>query len=74
MTPAEARALIAEVRSQVWQGSDIARLLDGYTEALEENERLRAELVKWQSPCATVDPVPAPWVCPACKDPKCGDV
>jgi hypothetical protein len=43
-------------------------------EARAECDRLRAELQKWQSPCVPGDALPAGWVCPTCKDPKCGDV
>lgn len=33
----------------VWMRTNLARLLDGYAEALEENERLRAGLTAWRA-------------------------
>src|SRR5882672_6813325 len=57
-----------------WLRTNLAGLLEGYASALDEVERLRAELRRWQSPCADVGPTSDAWVCPTCRDPKCGDV
>lgn len=52
----------------------LKRLADQLEAALAEVERMRSELIDWKSPCVDVGSTPSGWVCPTCKDPKCGDV
>lgn len=58
---------------QTWLRTNASELLTGWAQALDEVERLKAELTRWKSPCVSVGSTPDGWVCPTCNDPKCGD-